>query len=270
MMVYATLGDYRRRRQRSVVLRLGQFMLFLALVIGASAYAYEVGVSATEVRLGKLEVELDRFQDDNLRLREQLALAAHQNRVADETLDELRERYRRDIPVGPEADLLDDVRRQLERGVTSARLAFLIRAAGRGQACEEAATTKRFVVRTPLVQGPISAVRFDDRIVVTGSGEAVVREDGLPEAWFDAARPVALQFSLLNGDVEKIEGTLPIRHSVAAAGREYRFVAIAGDRSFIEISAQICDLPETLEDEAEPQPVKSDSLPTRPTVPFGL
>ena len=133
---------------------------------------------------------------------------------------------------------------QLRAGTESARLAFLIEAAGDTVTCLSEPVTKRFAPRTPASIGPQSAIRFDDRIIVTGSGATSRNADGLIEAWFDPAEPVRIDFRTLAGEIGSVEGRLPLRYRMLVEGEEYRFAAIAGERSFIEISAQACALPE--------------------------
>jgi hypothetical protein len=163
---------------------------------------------------------------------------------ADAALADLRQRYAADVPDGELATLLSMVDEQLRAGTESARLAFLIEAAGDTVSCLSEPVTKRFVPRVPASAGPQSAIRFDDRIIVTGSGAASRNADGLSEAWFDPAEPVRIDFRTLAGEIGSVEGTLPLRYRMLVEGEEYRFAAIAGDRSFIEISAQACALPE--------------------------
>jgi len=237
------LDDYRRRRRRPQLWRLVRFVLLLALVAGTAGYAYRIGVSATAVRIGQLEADLERFQEDNLGLRERLTVARQQERDAVAELAALRRRYEREVPDGASAALLAEIERQLAAGVEPERLRLLIKAASAPAPCESEPETKRFVVRTPISQGPVSAARLADRVIVTGRGEPARNAEGLAEAWYDPAAQVELVFRNLDGTEEIVEGVLPLRHTMVVDGRELRIAAIAGERSFVEVTGQTCPLP---------------------------
>jgi hypothetical protein len=102
--------------------------------------------------------------------------------------------------------------------------------------------------RTPISTEPLSWVRFHDRIIVTGQGEAARNDAGLAEAWFDPAQPVRLEFRTLDGGVTSIEGIVPFTHRMVVDGNEYRFSAVRGENRFLEVTAQACPLPEPDDD----------------------
>lgn len=249
-MSLSSFSDTRRRRRRTFYWRLVKTVVALGALLGVGGYSYQVGVSASQARSEKLAVDVERFQHSNLELRDRLALSIQRSEQAESALETLRQRYARDVPRGELAALMQQVAAQHEAGVEIERLAFLIDAAARPVACEGEPTTKRFVPRTPVSTGPMSFVRFDDRITVTGSGEPVHNADGLPEAWFDPAVPIRLDFRTLDGEVVTVEGALPMTHQMVVGTHEYRFGVVAGERSFVEITAQACALPQ----QAEPQP----------------
>lgn len=247
-MSYSNLG----RRRRAGRFRVLQFLLGVFLVLAVVGSAYRVGLSASQVRTDKLEANLERLRRANLDLHEQAAFAEQRSRQAGAALAALQERYANDVASGALAELLARVEEQLLAGADPARLAFLIDAAGEVEACQGEPVTKRFVPRTPISTGAVSAIRFDDRIIVTGNGSPVHNDQGLPEAWYDPAAPVRVDFRTLDGEIGSIEGTLPLRHRMMVDGREYRFSLMAGERSFVEITAQSCPLPEARDAETGP------------------
>ena len=260
MAVYGTFGDPRRRRRRQALWRSVRFLFALIAVFGVGLYGYLVGVSAGEARSEQLEADLVRFQRANLDLRDQATLAGRRSQEAEAALDDMRRRYAANIPTGDEADLLEQVRAQLGAGVALERLAFLIEAAG-VEACRSAPVTKRFMPRTPISTGPRSFIRFDDRITVTGEGESARNESGLPEAWYDSAKPIRLEFRMLDGTSTSIEGVVPFTHQMVIDGKEYRFSAVeGGDRRFLEMTAQSCPLP----DPADGSTADAASIPGSP------
>lgn len=246
-MSYSSLG----RRRRAGRLRVLQFLLGVVLVLAVVGLAYRVGLSASQVRTAKLEADLVRLQDANLDVHERAAFAERRSRQAEVALAALRERYAEEVPTGTLASLLARIEEQMLAGADPARLAVLIEA-GAMEACQGEPVTKRFVPRTPIDTRAVSAVRFDDRVIVSGSGRPAHDEQGLAEAWYDPAAPVRVDFRTLDGEVASIEGVLPLRHQMVVDGREYRFALMAGERAFVQITAQPCPLPEALEADAEP------------------
>jgi cell division protein FtsB len=246
---HSTFGDTRRRRRRTFYWRLIRVLFALLVVVLVGGYAYQVGVSASQARTDKLEADLARFQQSNLELRDQLALTTQRSSQADRALEELRRRYALDVPQGELASLLERVEGQLEAGVEPGRLAFLIDAASTPASCDGQPVTKRFMPRTPISAGPASFVRFDNRIMVTGNGQSARNAGGLVEAWYDPTEPIRLEFRTLEGAVTNVDGVLPLNHRMVIDGREYRFSIVAGERWFVEVSAQSCAFPQ----DASPQ-----------------
>jgi hypothetical protein len=264
---YGTFGEPRRHRRRRALWRVFQFVFAVAAVLSVGSYGYQVGVSANQARTDQLEADLARFQHANLELRDQVALTRRQSAEAEAALESMRERYAAEIPSGPAADLLADVRAQLSAGAAPERLAVLIEAVAATDTCRDEPVTKRFMPRTPLSVGALSYVRFDDRILVTGEGESARSEAGLPEAWYDPTQPVRLEFRALDGATTTIEGVVPLTHRMVFNGKEYRFSAVNGTARFLEMTAQACALPQA---DGEEEAISaqggaaSDTTPPRP------
>jgi cell division protein FtsB len=239
---YSTFGETRRRRRRLNYWRMVRFFFAVGAVAAVGGYGYQVGVSASQARTEKLEGDLARFQQNNLELRDQLAITDQRSSRAEAALEELRRRYAAEVPQGEVSELVASLRQQLAAGVEPERLAFLIGAAAEAQACEGDPVTKRFMPRTPFTTGPVSFVRFDDRITVTGTGEPARNEAGLPEAWFDTASPIHLEFRTPGGATASIDGVVPLVHHMVVDGREDRFSIVASVSHFLEITAQACPL----------------------------
>jgi hypothetical protein len=244
MPSYGTFGEPRGRRRRRAFWRVFRFMFALLAVLGVGGYGYQVGVSANQARTGQLEADLSRFQDANLDLRDQMGLIRQQSAQAETALQSMRQRFAAEIPNGAAADLLARIREQLSAGVEPERLALLIEAAALEDSCEDEPVIKRFMPRTPISIGPRSYVRFDDRITVTGEGESARSDAGLPEAWYDPAAPIRLEFRTMDGTVTTVEGVVPLTHQMVVDGKEYRFSAVSGAARFVEMTAQVCALPE--------------------------
>jgi hypothetical protein len=240
---HSGLGGARRRRRHRGSWTAFRFLLGVAGVAAVGGYGYQVGVAANQAWTGRLEADLQRFQEDNLSLRDELAQTALSASGAQTALEALRRRYAVEVPDGEVANLLEQIEEQLRAGVDAERLAFLIDAAGQEAGCAEVPVTKRFQPATPITPGAVSAVRFGDRITVTATAESALDANGQPEAWYDPARPVQLVFRTLDGREMTVDGALPLAHRMLVDGLEYRFSAIAGPTSFVEITGQACPFP---------------------------
>lgn len=259
-MSLSSFSDTRRRRRRALHWRLLKTVLAVVVLAAVGGYSYQVGVSASQARSDKLEADLVRFQESNLELRDRLTLSSQRSSQAESALEALRRRYAEEVPTGELSQLMARLAAQREAGVEVERLAFMIDAAGRPPACDGAPVTKRFALRTAVGAGAVSFVRFDDRVTVTGAGEAARSAAGLAEAWFDPAVPVRLDFRTLDGMVETVEGVVPLSHRLVVDQREYRFSVVAGERSFVEVTAQACGLPQPTPGPEEPiQPSGPDA-----------
>lgn len=248
MTSHRMFGEPRRHRRRQALWRIFRFGFAMAAVFAVGSYGYQVGVSASQARTDQLEADLARFQRANLDLRDEATLARRQSEQAQEALASVQRRLAAEVPRGVAADLWAQLREQLDAGVTPERLAFLIDAAGLEDTCRAEPETKRLMPRTPISTGPRSYVRFDGRITITAEGESARSEAGLPEAWFDPAKPVRLEVRTIDGAITGVEGVVPFTHQMAFDGREYRFSVVGSAPHFIEMTAQACELPEPSED----------------------
>lgn len=243
-MTFSTLGGYGRRRRSATIRKLVWSAALACLMVAASGYAYQIGASTSEAKADKLRTDVARFQEGNLELRDRLAELSRRLDTAEGRAASLERQYERDVPLGEAAGLMREVKRQLEAGADPARLGFLIRSVGQSTPCELLPETRRFMVQTPISNGPRSSVRFgDNRINIFGSGLSARDADGSPEAWFDPAAPVHVSFAPLGGPPEVLVGELPLTHKMIVDGHEYRFSLVAGSRAFVEVTGQVCALP---------------------------
>ena len=137
----------------------------------------------------------------------------------------------------------DAVRERIRNGVSADRLQTVVRIARDDVACESLGSTKRFFVNNEISRGANDSVSFaNGAITVTGTGTAARNAKNRPEAWFDAAVPVTLDFAHQGGETSQTTGILPLHHSVTVGDVEFRFSTVAGARSFVEVSGQRCPL----------------------------
>jgi hypothetical protein len=229
----------RSRRQREASARFWSALFKLCIAGGIVAaiayYAYAVGQQLVARDVTNLHEEIAQLTEqateqaaDAEELRQSLAEARQQ--AAD-----FRERYEAVAPQDVQV-VLDHVRAKMKQGLSADRLAFVISQAEEPHDCTDP-ESRRFLAKTQNYSGPNTEVRFNDRVTVTGQGDAA--HDGR-EQWFDPDKDVTLSFIPEGGKAQSISGTLPLEHAMVFKDREYHFVAKAGQRGFVEVAAKWC------------------------------
>jgi len=233
----------RRREQRWRVVR---WVVLVGALAGGVYLAYEAGLNLGQHRIAELETEVDRLTDAETRLQRENTRLEAVAQTARMHADGWRQRYEQEIPSSAQQQLMALLERQLDAGVDRERLVLMIEAAGASAECRGEPVSRRFMVRTPLQQGANDSVSFaGNAITVTARGPSAVDENGNPEAWFDADRPVEVQFTALGGAQAEAAGPLPLHHSMRLSDAEYRFTVVAGEsRGFVMVTADRCELPE--------------------------
>ena len=237
-----TLGLYetRSRRRRRIRWATVRWVLALGAVVGAAAFAYEVGSSQEEHQLRELRAQIDELSARQGALQQRNTELQANVMVVEERLRDAEKM----LPTGAVADLLVQVREKLDAGVDIARLRFLINAAANTPVCPERPVTKRFMVQTLLFAGSNDFVSFaDNTITITARGESSTNAQGKAEAWFDPAQPIKLVFTQIGGKVSEVSGKLPLHTSIVIGEDEYRFAATAGEQGFIQVTGERCRLP---------------------------
>lgn len=241
-----TLGlrDSRNRRRRRFWLGVVKWSIVLIAILAAGVYAYRTGSKLAELDVTQLREEVDQLTVTVDSLTSENEALEHELAAAKQNAQEWQTRYEREVPTGEIKRLTDMVGQKVRDGVALDRLAFLIEASDDIGACDNQPVTKRFIVPTPLYDGPNSWVGFaDSSITVTARGESAVNDDGQPEGWYDPAKPVTLVFAQLGGETSEVSGELPLHHSMLVGDSEYRFTAVAGDRGFLNVTADRCKAP---------------------------
>ena len=221
-----------------------KFAAVLTALVLLGFFAYETGTAFAqrEVRslreeLGALKEQRNSIDAENQNLKAQL-------RGAKAQVAEWTERYKEDVPTGEARDLFKLMSSQLSAGVPAKRLGFVIREAKAANECENAPETRRFILRTKGARGKNNWVGYaKSAIVITGIGEPAKGADGRPQAWYDPAKPVKIQFTRVGGKVQEIEGQLPLSHGVVLGNTEYRFNIVTGPRGFVVVSGDKCKYP---------------------------
>ena len=239
-----SLGYSRDRKRSHFWRRLFRWLVVLALGFAAGLLAERFGSISAGRSVAEFEAEVAGLFETVAEL--EIANARLQGTVEADAvrIAELERRYERDVAPTEARELLDAVRDRLAAGVEQSRLAFVIRAARNERECADAPATRRFVVQTPIYDGPNDSVSFaENTITVTAQGRSATDEAGNPEAWFDPVHPITLSFTGIGGERTDVEGIMPLHHAMVRAGTEYRFSVVSGDRAFVEVTAEACAYP---------------------------
>jgi hypothetical protein len=229
----------RSRRQREASARIWSVLLQLCVaggVVGAIAYyAYAVGQEL-------VAQDVDNLHDEIANLTSQASEHAAQSEELRQALasarqeaSNYRERFEAVAPQDVQV-VLDHVRAKMKQGLSADRLAFVINQAQEPHACTDV-ESRRFLAKTQNYTGPNTEVRFNERVTVTGHGQAA--HDGR-EQWFDPALPVTIEFIPEGGKTQSASGVLPLTYALVFKDREYHFTAKAGTRGFVEIDTKWC------------------------------
>ena len=231
----------RSRRQRSQ--RSKRVIVSLLFVFGLCALSYWWG--GERVRTGEVayKEQATKLQAEREGLDAQITKLNSDVQSTNVRYDQLMDKYKAEVPQGDFKTLADLVKKQLDAGIKPERLSFVIDSARPPKNCTEPAV-KRFVVKTPVYNGPQGAVAFGNGVVtVAGDGAPSVDPAGKQEAWYDPGKPVKITFTEIGGKQTVKEGLLPLQHSLVVGNKEYRFTVAAGERSFLSVTSDTCDYP---------------------------
>lgn len=231
-----------RRQRRSRLLK--RLVAVLALVaLGAAAYVS--GRTLSEAALNQAHDEIADLREQTDTLASRNAELRNEVSVSRQEIAALKKRYDADVPKGERQALLRLVDEQQAKGAGFERLSFLIAAASHEEKCDGQPSTKRFLVRTPLYDGPAGSVQFaDGALTVTAEGKSAVDGQGRPLAWYDPSRPVTLGLARLGQAPQKAAGLLPIHAKLMVNGSEYRLTVVKGEsRGFVNVTVDRCRFP---------------------------
>lgn len=220
----------KRRRFFGAVLKWG---FLLGLILAAGVYAWQTASNVARRDVIELTAKTEALEAEV----ERLQTAVTEGRAREAVLED-------QIPAAMEIKILEIVRGKIRDGVSPERLSEVVSAATPNQSCDNQPTSRRFQVATNVAGNESSTASFaGNTLTVRAEGQPAVDGEGRPEAWFDPAKPVVVTFSHVNGVSSRAEGILPLQHSVAIGGDQYRFQLGAGPRSFIIATMDRCDYP---------------------------
>ncbi len=240
-----TLGlyDSERRYRRRVWTGFVKFVLFILFVLGVGLFAYQMGVEQLKERDAGLRDEVTQLARQKGELELFVSQLQEAARTAEAKASDLEQQLQREVPRGDLAKLVQLAAERMTAGVTADRLAFVISSAQNRRNCQQP-ETKRLQPSTPIYKSPNRSVSFaQGTITLSGDGQSARSNSGNSEGWFDPAEPVTLHITPQGGKESVVTGVLPLHQSVVIDNTEYRFTAVAGSRSFIEITTDRCAYP---------------------------
>lgn len=238
------LGLSEKKRAKERRNKIVKTIFYFGLLGVAGAWGYYEGQAQADRRVAIVEDQVNELSQKNQRLNDQTRAALDKQSSALAEARGWRAKFEKEIPTGATLEILELVKSRIDEGLEPERLVTLIGLAQNNQNCDPQPETKRFIVNTPLFNQVGNSISLaEGSITVTGLGESSLNAEGKPEAWYDPAKPVSIQFTKLGGKSEKVEGLLPIHKSVVFGGNEYRFSILSGKQSFATISATRCDFP---------------------------
>ncbi len=230
-----------RYKQRNAQ-RISSLLGTLAVIIISALLGFWLGKQFGAEQLIVFKQKVETMEAERIALQDQVTELSASAQTANTRFQQLQEEVQSVLPAGPVQDIVTLVREQINQGMDPERLAFVIRSARPPSGCTDP-KGKRFVVKTPAYEGPESfATVADGMIKVGGSGQSARNDKGLAEAWYDPAKMVEISFAH-NGRREVKSGVLPLRYSVIADNREYRFTIEKGARSFAKVIYDSCAYP---------------------------
>lgn len=211
-------------------------------IIGVTAIlAYRIGHQVSQEQIQTANQSVDKMVGQITALEKEVAQLSAKNKTLASRYDQLQSQYEQDIPQGELGRLTDLARQQLDNGLDADRLAMILRAAEPPRNCTDD-VKRRFVVKTPLYDGPDSKVTMSDgRVTISASGVPVKNADGETEAWYNPNKPVTVNFTVIGGKSTTKTGQLPIHHTIVDGDREHRFTIAKGQRSFATVIGDSCD-----------------------------
>lgn len=220
-----------------------RWIVAIAAIVAAGAYAYQTGSRLASRNIASLEQQLADSTSKNADLDAQLQAQREQQAGDKAQADEWRERYQRDVATGEIKGLFDLVRSKLDQGVTPDRLRFILEQTENKRDCDPKPQIKRLQVQTPLSRGQRAQAAFTDGVTITITGASARDTAGNPEAWFDPSQPVVVRLLGPQNKSNELTGPLPLHPSLLAGDHEYRFAVVSGPRGFAEVSMQRCRFP---------------------------
>lgn len=241
-MSFPSYDPHARYRQRTAK-RISNFLFGLIAIGIIFGFGFWFGGLQSHQKTYILEREKTLLTKEKKRLEDEITQMRAEAQTAMVRLEQLKTDHQEFLSEGPMQELVSFLKSQLEQGVDPGRLKSVILSARPPQNCSDP-QTKRFIVKTPAYNGPVSQASIaNDQVVISASGQSAKNTQGKKEAWFDPSQPITVSFKQKDKEAETRVGVLPIAYSVVVEDKEYRLSLNVGDKSFVKISFDHCDYP---------------------------
>ena len=241
-MVFSSYNPYDRYRQRAAK-RTSTVVTFVFIFAGIFILGYWVGGIRAQQNIYILQEEKRILTEESDKVQEEMIELRAEAQTANVRFEQLRATYDELISDGPMQDLVTLLREQIDSGLDVGRLQSVIVSARPPQNCSDP-QSKRFVVLTPVYNGPSSEASIDNGVVsIFGKGVSAKNSQGKKEAWFDPAQPVEITFQGADGRSKTKKGILPLSYSMILKSKEYRFTLTSAAKSFVKVTYDHCDYP---------------------------
>lgn len=233
---------HERYRQRAAK-RFGNFLVGIFFISLIFAAGFWLGKINTNQNTYILEQEKRVLSEEQTRLQNEMTQMRAEAQTATVRLQQLKTNYEELISSGPMQNLVELLKKQIDKGVDTGRLESVITRARPPQNCSNQ-NIKRFIVKTPVFKGPTSkATIANGKIIIWANGQSAQNSSGKKEAWFDPAQPVELIVKKAGQKEMKKSGILPLYHSEIIEDKEYRISIETGNKSFAKVLFDHCDYP---------------------------
>lgn len=233
---------YARYRQRAAK-RMSNFLLSAFAIASVFGAGFWLGGLHAQQNTYILEQEKRVLTEEQTRLQDEMTQMRAEAQTAMVRFEQLKADYDDIISEEPMQSLILLMRKQIEQGVDPSRLKSVITSVRPPQNCSDP-ENKRFIVKTPVYQGPVSKMSVaKGRVTISATGVSAQSNAGQKEAWFDPGQPIEVKFSVKGKKMVTKTDILPIYHSVIVKDKEYRFSLKAGNKSFVKVFYDHCDYP---------------------------
>jgi hypothetical protein len=228
------------------------WFLLVGLITGAIgflliSFAFQTGRELSKIDIAKLDERIVEQQAAIRKLEGEKQQLVNAARAAADQVQEWQRKYEIGVPNGISKTLFDQMQAQLQKGVTSDRMALFIAQSSKPRSCDPEPESIQLYVRTGIGKpgGKFETTFGGHRLTVTLNGEPAVNEDGQKEAWFDTTKPITVTFTDPMGQTSEISGILPLNHQMVVGDSEFQ-VALAipeKRRGYADVTSARCNFP---------------------------
>lgn len=240
-MSFKNYNPHQRYKERAAH-RLSSALAYLAVILISILIGFWFGKQYAAEQLILAQTKLENLIQVEKDQQQQITELSTKAQTADMRYEQLKDSVEETAPNEAARGLISLINEQIKKGIKPERLSYLIKSGRPPTGCVEP-ETKRFVVATPLYEGPKPEVVLNEgEITISGKGVSATGDKGKSEVWFDPAREVSISFAY-EGKTETKKGVLPLQKTLVSKDREYRFTIEKGAQSSAKVIYDSCAYP---------------------------